>query len=254
VDAAVTARLDGRRVLVVGASRGIGLAIGEGCAEAGASVVLAARSMDKLEVAAKGLGDTVSAQQCDVRDPAQCAAVVEAAVSTLGGLDVLVYSTGMSIFRRVGELSLDDFRTVFETNTFGASFVTAAALPHLAESRGHAVYLGSESALYEPTPWKGIGAYIASKRALESLVRSFQAEYPEVAFTNYVVGATVTEFGSDDPDGLIAEFIPDWMARGYVHGHLLEPSDHAQLLIEIINLPRRVLVDHVRARVRDADV
>lgn len=242
--------LAGRRMLVVGASRGIGLAIAKACAGEGASVVLAARSVDKLEIAAKECGPTASAIACDVRDEDNCRAAVDEAAERLDGIDVVVYSTGMSIFRLVGNMRQDDWRCVFETNVFGACAITSAALPYLMESKGHAIYLNSESALYQPTPWRGIGGYIASKRALDSLVRSFQLENPTVAFTNYVVGATVTEFGTDSEDESVMEFAPDWYGRGYVSDQLLEPSDHAELIIDILNLPRRVLVDYVGARVR----
>jgi len=238
-------------VMVVGASRGIGLAIGRACAAAGASVALAARSVDKLEVAAKECGERTIAIECDVRDEQRSSAAVEEVVARLGGLDALIYATGMSVFRRVGELSMDELRTVFETNAFGAARITGAALPHLAQAKGHAIYLTSESASYHPTPWRGIGGYIASKRALESFVASFQHEYPDVAFTCQVVGATVTEFGSEDPDNLIAEFVPEWVERGYVlTTDVLLPEDHAQVVLDILSLPSRVLVDRVGVRVR----
>jgi NAD(P)-dependent dehydrogenase (short-subunit alcohol dehydrogenase family) len=242
--------LAGRRVLVVGASRGIGLAIAAACAGEGAAVALAARSADKLEAAARECGPTALAIKCDVRDEANCASAVAEAVEQLGGLDVLVYSTAMSISRLVENMRLKDWQCVFETNVFGACAVTSAALPDLLASNGHAIYLNSESALYQPTPWRGIGAYIASKRALDSMVRSFQMENPTVAFTNYVVGATVTEFGSDSEAENVMEFAPDWYNRGYVGADLLEPGDHGQFIIDILNLPRRLRVDHVGARVR----
>lgn len=242
-------QLEGRRILVVGASRGIGQAIAKACSVEGAKVALAARSADKLEIAAKDCGDSAFALTCDVRDESQCEALVQNATERLGGLDGLVYSTGMSIFGRVGELSSDQYRTVFETNVFGAAAVTRAALPHLESAKGHAIYLGSESALYDPTPWRGIGAYIASKRALNSIVRSFQLEYPAVGFTNYVVGATITEFGGEDAEKM-GEFVPEWFAKGLVHETILEPIDHGHYVIAILQMPPRVLVDHINVRVR----
>jgi NAD(P)-dependent dehydrogenase (short-subunit alcohol dehydrogenase family) len=241
--------LEGKRVLVVGASRGIGMAIAAGCAEAGASVALAARSIDKLDAAAKQIGQNAFAVQCDVCDEAQSRAAVEHVVERLGGLDALAYSTGMSIFRPVGEMTMSDWHRVFDTNVLGAACVTAAALPYLAAAHGHAVYLGSESALYEPTPWRGIGAYIASKRALDSIVRSLQLENPAVAFTNLVVGATITEFGSEDDQSVMA-YASDWATKGYLYEALLEPSDHADVVVSILGLPTRVLVDRVGVRVR----
>jgi NAD(P)-dependent dehydrogenase (short-subunit alcohol dehydrogenase family) len=242
--------LEGKRVLVVGASRGIGAAIGRACAESGAKLALAARSVEKLEAVAGSCstGQAI-AVPCDVREESQCRDVVARSVGQLGGLDALVYATGISVFRPLAGMGIDDWETIFRTNVFGAACITCAALPHLEASRGHAVYLSSESSLYEPTPWRGIGAYIASKRALESIVRSFQLEHPTVAFTSLVVGATVTEFGAEDPDG-VAHFAPEWVARGYLGGGILEPDDHARLVVHVLSLPNRVLVDRVGVRVR----
>jgi NAD(P)-dependent dehydrogenase (short-subunit alcohol dehydrogenase family) len=244
-----TRSLANKRVLVVGASRGIGMAIAVACAEAGAAVALAARSMHKLEAAAAPYGSRAIAVACDVCDETQATRAVETVVDRFGGLDALVYSTGMSIFRPVAAMPLTDWRQVFNTNVLGAACITGAAMPHLEAAKGHAIFLGSESALYEPTPWRGIGAYIASKRALDSIVRSFQLENPSVAFTNLVVGSTTTEFGSEDQEG-VAKFAADWVARGYLYQTVLDPADHAEMIIKLLSMADRVLVDHVRVRVR----
>src|ERR1700749_4476938 len=87
--------LEGARVLVVGASSGIGREVAVQLGVAGARVVVAARRADRLsEVIAAVGGDTASVG-CDVRDPAQCDAVVTGAVEHLGGLDAVVYATAV---------------------------------------------------------------------------------------------------------------------------------------------------------------
>jgi NAD(P)-dependent dehydrogenase (short-subunit alcohol dehydrogenase family) len=236
-----------RRVLVVGASRGIGLAIGRACAEAGAKVALSARSVDKLNAAVADLGDGSVAVACEARDDDSCRRAVACAVDALGGLDALVYSAGVSAFADVADVTRAELLEMFETNVFGAHSITAAALPHLEVAEGHAIYLNSESAQYGPAPWRGISGYIASKRALDSLVRSFQVEHPNVAFTNYVVGATVTEFG----DEKAFQFAGDWLARGYIDiEHVLEPEDHGQAIVDILSLSRRAVVDCIGLRPR----
>jgi len=245
-------RLKGRHVLVVGASRGIGRAIARSCVFAGARVALAARNVEKLDAVVEKCGESAIAVPCDVRDEQRCQAAVDETVERLGGLDAMVYAAGVSLFRDVGELTMDDLRTVFDTNVFGAAMMTGAALPYLEAAGGNVVYLTSESALYEPTPWRGIGAYIASKRALSSLVRSYQLEHPTVAFTDYVVGATETEFGGDDPlnEEALHTFIPEWCNRGYVASTLLKPRVHGDLIVELMTLPHQLVVDTIGARVR----
>ena len=79
-----------------------------------------------------------------------------------------------------------------------ASIPEECAIDSLKASGGHAIYLSSESTLHH-MPWRGIGIYIASKHALDSMVRSFTHEVPEVGFTTYVVGSTGgTDFVMDD--------------------------------------------------------
>lgn len=230
----------------MGASRGIGAAIGLRASREGASVAFAARNRDGLESVVARCPGKALAISCDVRDAARCGSAVARSVDQFGGLDALVYSTGISRFTELAGATADDWRVVFETNVMGAGVLTAAALPHLRAAAGHAIYLSSEAALYRP-PWRGIGLYIASKLALESMVRSFQLEVPEVAFTNYVVGATTTVFGNEQPEQL-AKFTADWYARGYVTPDLLDPETHAEMVLGI--LTANAWVDRVGVRVR----
>src|SRR5439155_8658441 len=106
------------RVLVVGASSGIGRAVALQAVDAGARVVLAARRADKLAEAAAAAGDRASTAVCDVRDPGQCHAVVRDAVAQLRGLDVVVYATAIDPLVRLVDTDAERWRAVFETNVF----------------------------------------------------------------------------------------------------------------------------------------
>src|SRR5207302_8111259 len=160
------ARLDGRRVLVVGASRGIGRAIGLACSLEGASVAFAARTRARLEAVVAECEGKAVAVECDVRDGPSARAAVATAVAAIGGLDTLVYAAGIMPFTELPQATVDEWRDVFETNVIGAGVVTAAAVDELRDAGGHAIYLSSESAQYRPEAWRGIGVYVASKRAL----------------------------------------------------------------------------------------
>jgi NAD(P)-dependent dehydrogenase (short-subunit alcohol dehydrogenase family) len=95
---------------------------------------------------------------------------------------------------------------------------------------------------------RGIGLAIgeACADAGASVVLS---AHPTVAFTNYVVGATVTEFG-DEAGGAMA-YAPEWVQLGYVAvDEILQPIDHGQAIVDLISLPSRVCVDRVSLRVR----
>lgn len=219
------------RVVVVGASSGLGRCIGIGLAERGAQVALLARRHDMLVDAAKEAGPGALAIACDVTDQASCQAAITAAAEGLGGIDALVYSTGIGILNRLTDIDAETWRRAFDTNVIGAALVTAAAVPHLAASSGVAVYLSSISASQTP-PWPGLGAYAVSKAALDKLVEAWRAEHPQIGFTRVVVGDCAGGEGDSmtgfpnawDPE-LAAEFYPTWISRNYITGTLLEVEE-----------------------------
>jgi NAD(P)-dependent dehydrogenase (short-subunit alcohol dehydrogenase family) len=211
--------LEGARILVVGATSGIGLAVAAQCAAGGAQVVLAGRREEKLAAAVATIGERAHGIRCDVRDPQQCDDVVAATVVALGGLDCLVYSTAIDPLRRLRDTDAQLWSDVLTTNVVGASLVTRAALPHLQASgvtgRGRAVYI-SASSVGRPLP--GMGAYETSKAALDELTRAWRAEHPEIGFSCVAVGQTLgTDVYAQWDHELLGELSAEWAARGYTH-------------------------------------
>jgi NAD(P)-dependent dehydrogenase (short-subunit alcohol dehydrogenase family) len=207
--------LPGARILVVGASSGIGREVAVQLGAGGARVVLAARRADRLATAARDAGSGAHSVVCDVRDPAQCDAVVASALEHLGGLDAVVYATAVDPLVRLVDTDLERWRQVYETNVFGASLVTRAALAPLTESGGRMVYISATS-VGRPLP--GMGAYETSKAALDELVRAWRGEHPEIGFCNVAVGNTLgTEVHQAWDRDLLEELAPVWESRGYVH-------------------------------------
>jgi NAD(P)-dependent dehydrogenase (short-subunit alcohol dehydrogenase family) len=207
--------LDGSRVLIIGASSGIGRSLGLQAAAAGARVAFAARRRELVESAAAGAGNGSVGLVCDVRDASSCAAAVEDAVAALGGLDALVYSTAIDLLVRIADADMETWADTFATNVFGAGLVTAAALPHLRAARGRAVYI-SASSVDRPLP--GMGVYASSKAALETMVTAWQAEHPDVAFATARIGSALGTGVTDTWDrSLLADLSPRWAELGYVH-------------------------------------
>src|SRR5262249_32885584 len=214
-------RLNGKRVLAVGASRGVGRAIGAGLAEEGARVACAAGSADGVgEAAGKAGGDAIAVTM-DVSDEKSVEAAVAEVVAAFGGLDALIYAPAYGPLRRLRDADLDLWRAVFDTNVIGATVVTRHAIDHLGASRGNAVFLSSVT---ESGPvWEGLGLYGAPKAALARLVDSWRYEHPEVAFTRFVLGPISGEdigsqFNADWDPGLAIELGPQWVARGLHDG------------------------------------
>lgn len=146
----------------------LGRCIGVALARRGDSVACSRRK-DRLDSAVAEPGDNAVAVACDVTDEKTCAAAVDEAAVSLGGIDAVVYAPGIGPLRPIAELDAETWRRVFDTNVIGANTVVAAALPHLQATLGTAVFLtlvnGSLTA-----PWPGLASYAVSKAALNMLV------------------------------------------------------------------------------------
>lgn len=229
------------RVAVVGASAGLGRCIGMGLAQKGARVAFLARRRERLANAAKEAGDGAAAVVCDVTDPESCSSAMSEVVDEFGGLDALVYTTGMGILSPLADVTVEQWAQLFATNVTGASLATVAAAPHLAATGGSAVYLSSLSASYT-TPWPFLGAYAVTKAALDKLIEAWRIEQPGIAFTRLAVGDSFggtgdsqTEFNKDwDPKALDSA-IRYWMDNGYMQGGLVD-ADHLTDVVHSILL------------------
>src|SRR5258708_38086723 len=116
-------RLDDKVVIVTGASSGLGVSFAQACAEAGADVVLAARRADKLHATSRlveSAGRRALTVATDVVDPAQCQAMVDAAMTEVGHVDVLVNNAGVGTAVPATRESPDEFRAVVHVNLNGS--------------------------------------------------------------------------------------------------------------------------------------
>jgi NAD(P)-dependent dehydrogenase (short-subunit alcohol dehydrogenase family) len=160
-----------RAALVTGGSSGIGLAIARMLREEGFDLTLVSRRQEKVEAAAQELG--AEAVAADVAREEDCERVVTAHRDRFGRLDVLVNSAGIGIGGRLEDLPTKHWDLQFAVNLRAVFLVSVAALPLLRESRGLVVNLSS---IAGTGPVPGLAAYGASKAALISLTRSFNAE------------------------------------------------------------------------------
>lgn len=219
------------KVVVVGASSGLGRSLAVGLAERGAQVAVLARRQERLVALAEEIGNGAVPLRCDVTDPASVDEAVAGAAEALGGIDGLVYTSGVGPMQKIEDLDPETWHHAFDTNVMGASLVTAAALPHLVESNGSAVYLSSTSGSYTPA-WPGLAAYTVTKAALDKLVEAWRAEHPHVGFCRVVVGECPGGEGENrtafnegwDPD-LAGKFAPIWFTRNYMSGALMDVEE-----------------------------
>jgi NAD(P)-dependent dehydrogenase (short-subunit alcohol dehydrogenase family) len=164
--------IDGRRVIVTGASSGLGAHIVRRLARLGADVVAVARRADRLEALAAelaGAAGRVIPWPADVTVDAQVRAMVAAAVEAFGGIDVLVNNAGSEVQGPIDSLTDEDFEGMLRANVSSVVLCTRAALPELRRSLGVIINLGSTVVARPP---RGRFGYVASKGAVEAMSRA----------------------------------------------------------------------------------
>ncbi|WP_224268855.1 SDR family oxidoreductase [Haloprofundus salinisoli] len=216
-------KLSGRVALVTGASSGIGAATVRKLAAAGANVALSARREERLTELADELetdyGVETLVVPADVRDEEAVESVVSDTVDRFGQIDIAVVNAGLGLGSGV-DISTEEYRTMMETNVDGAFFTTRAALPHLRETEGNLIYVGSFAGKF-PRPFNPV--YAATKWWLRGYAHSVEAAAGEDGVGVTVVNPTEvrTEFGSEDDRAFEDQFDP---------GEVTEPAEIADAI------------------------
>ena len=165
--------LAGRVALVTGGNGGIGLGMARGLAEAGASIAIGARNLDKSQAAAAQLGAIgvrTAVVEVDVTDEASCRKMVDAVVAQLGRLDILINNAGINIRKPPQDYTLAEWRQVIESNLTSAFTCSHAAYPHLKSAGGGKIInIGSMMSIFGAS---FAPAYAASKGGIVQLSRA----------------------------------------------------------------------------------
>jgi NAD(P)-dependent dehydrogenase (short-subunit alcohol dehydrogenase family) len=173
--------LAGRVAIITGGSVGLGRQMAEGLAEMGANVVLCARKKERCEQAAeelKQLGVKTLALGCDVKNPEQVQAVVNATVSQFGRIDILINNAGTSWGAPVEEMKLEQWNKVIETNLTGTFlFSQAAGRVMVPQRRGKILNIASVAGLRgAPPEFQAIG-YHASKGGVIAFTKDLACKW-----------------------------------------------------------------------------
>jgi NAD(P)-dependent dehydrogenase (short-subunit alcohol dehydrogenase family) len=178
---------------ITGTSRGFGREWTLAALERGDRVAATARNTRTLDDLVSRYGDRILPLALDVTDRAAGRAAVEKAHEKLGRLDVVVNNAGYGLFGMIEEVTEREARAQFETNVFGALWITQAALPILrAQKSGHVLQVSSIGGI---TAFPGLGLYHASKWALEAFSQSLAGEMAE-----FGVHVTLIEPGGYETD------------------------------------------------------
>lgn len=232
-------QLAGRRALVTGASRGIGLATARLLAEHGAEVALVARTAAPLNEAALTIGAAATAFPLDVTD-ADAVAALAAAVATWwpAGPDILVNNAGIFELAPIHETDPAAFRRAVDTNLVAPFLLVRAFLPGMRERRsGHVVTIGSVA---DRATFPENGAYAASKYGARALHEVLRAE----TRGSGVRATLVSPAAVDTP--LWDELDPDSRPGFTPRAAMLTPAAVADAVLWAVTRPAEVNVDELR--------
>lgn len=171
-----------RIVLVTGAARGIGAATARELATRGTTVAVTGIEPDLLERLANDLGPHHAWFEADVTDQSSIEKAVQQTVDRFGRIDAVIANAGVVNHGTVRTADPDAFARTIEVNLTGVYRTVAAALPHLIDSRGYVLVMGSVASL---VPLPGANAYAASKAGLDQMVRGMRVE---LAHTGVAIG------------------------------------------------------------------
>jgi NAD(P)-dependent dehydrogenase (short-subunit alcohol dehydrogenase family) len=190
-----------RTWLITGAGRGFGRAFTDAALAAGDRVIATARRPEQLRDELAPHGDRAVVRQLDVNDRSDVKTTIERVLDEVRGLDIVINNAGYGLSGAVEEVTEMEAREQFETNFFGALWVTQAVLPHMrARRRGHIIQVSSLAGVISAP---NLGIYCASKWALEAMSEALAGEVKP-----FGIHVTIVE-----PSGFRTEWDGSSMAR-----------------------------------------
>ena len=240
--------LTGGVVAITGASSGIGEATALACAQAGASVALAARRADRIDALAERIAREhpsvrALAIPTDVGEEEQARAFVERAHAELGRLDALVNNAGVMLLGPIEGAPTDEWRRMIDANLFGVLYCTHAALPLMrAQGAGHIVNVSSVAGRVARA---GSGVYNLTKWGVNAFSEALRQECVDVGIRVTIVepGAVATELpGHNRPE------ILDQLRKRFGSIEPLQAEDIANAIVFALGQPDHVAINELLVR------
>ena len=237
--------IEGKVVVITGASSGLGEATARLLSAQGATIVLGARRVDRIQAVADELtnsGGKALAVATDVTDPNQVKALVDAAVQTYGRIDVMINNAGLMPHSPLDRRKIDDWNQMIDVNIKGVLYGIAAALPYMQQQKaGHIINVSSVAG-HKVRP--GGVVYAATKHAVRVLSEGLRMEVKPYNIRTTVIspGAVDTEL----PNSITEPDIAENVRKGY---EIAIPADSfARMVVFAMSQPEDVDVNEILFR------
>ena len=233
-------KLQGKKIVVAGATGGIGVQLAKLLHQSGAELFLTGRSEGKLNHLATSLGIPSSqTYMADIADPMAVNAMAESAFSAIGTPDILINAAGIGIIKSIDQLSLDDFNRSLQINLVGSFLLVKAFLPAMKEVKKGLII--NIPGVLGRVPMAGAAAYSASKYGILGMMQSIREELKrtEIRITNLFLGGVDSPFWDTidlkvQKEKMIREeeaaraiwFLCQQPASGVVSEMVLQPFNH----------------------------
>jgi 3-oxoacyl-[acyl-carrier protein] reductase len=230
--------LSGKVVVVTGGTRGIGRAIAERLLREDASVMICGRSRQSVERAVNEMkeGGEIAGLATDVSTPAGAHQLFQATERAFGGLDILVNNAGTGAFRKVGEMTVEEWHQNIDLNLSGVFYCSHEALARFDKQRGG--FIVNISSLAGKNAFSGGAAYNASKFGLNGFSEALMLDhrYDNVRVSCIMPGSVNTEFPGSPH------------ARAKDTSWMIAPEDVAEVVTTVLKMPGRTMVSSVEMR------
>lgn len=238
--------LNGKVIVVMGASSGIGEATVRKIAEKGGKLVIAARREDKLKAIKESLPEAdIQYKAADVSNFDEVKAVIDLAMSSYGQIDVLYNNAGIMPTAPLIEARRDEWKQMLDINIMGVLNGIAAALPHMAEQKsGHIITTDSVAG---HVVYPGSAVYCGTKFALRAIMEGLRQEQRENNIKSTIIspGAVRTELYKTINDKEASEGLSKMQSQ---EGYGLNSEDIAEAVVYAIETPGHVSVSEVIIR------
>jgi NAD(P)-dependent dehydrogenase (short-subunit alcohol dehydrogenase family) len=230
--------LSGKVAVVTGGTRGIGRAIAGRLLREGASVAICGRSRESVERAVNEMKPEgrIFGQPADITRQEEAGKFFQAVDAHFGGLDILVNNAGAGVFKKVAEMTPDDWHRNIDLNLSGAFYCCREALPRFIRRGGG--FIVNISSLAGKNAFSGGAAYNASKSGLNLFSEALMLDhrYDNVRVSYIMPGSVDTEF-SGSPSGRTGD--TSWM---------IAAEDVAEAVAMVLRMPARTMVSRVEMR------